>query len=76
MHSLRHVSLIAGARLDCLVRTLAQRASRRTVFGLGLVALGVATLAHLRGAELQGGLAGSQPGLLPTVTGVTSDDRA
>jgi len=46
------------------------------MFGLGLVALGIATLAYLRGAELHGGLAGSQPGLLPTVTGVTSDDRA
>jgi hypothetical protein len=76
MHSLRHASLIVGARLDCLVRAYAQRASRRTLFGVGLVALGIATLAHLRGAELHGGLAGSQPGLLPTVTGVTSDDRA
>jgi hypothetical protein len=76
MHSLRHASLIAGARLDCLVRAHAQRAGRRTMFGLGLVALGIATLAYLRGAELHGGLAGSQPGLLPMVTGVTSDDRA
>jgi hypothetical protein len=76
MHSLRHASLIAGARLDCLVRAYAQRASRRTVFGLGLVALGIASLAYLRGAELHGGLAGCQPALLPTVTGVTSDDRA
>jgi hypothetical protein len=76
MHVLRHASLIAGTRLDCLVRTHAQRANRRTMFGLGLVALGIATLAYLRGAELHGGLAGSQPGLLPAVTGVTSDDRA
>jgi hypothetical protein len=76
MHALRHASLIAGARLDCLVRTHAQRAGRRTKFGLGLLALGIATLAYLRGTELHGGLAGSQAGLLPTVTGVTSDDRA
>ncbi len=76
MHVLRHASLIAGARLDGLVRAYAQRASRRTRFGLGLVALVIATLAYLRGTELHGGLAGSQPGLLPTVTGVTSDDRA
>jgi hypothetical protein len=76
MHSLRHASLIVGTRLDCLLRTHAQSASRRTKFGLGLVALGIATLVYLRGTELHGGLAGSQPGLLPTVTGVTSDDRA
>jgi len=76
MHALRHASLIAGARLDCLVRTHAQRANRRVMFGLGLVALGISALAYLRGTELHGGLAGSQPGLLPTVTGVTSDDRA
>jgi hypothetical protein len=75
MHSLRHASLIAGARVDCLVRAH-QRASRRTMFGLGLVALGIATLAYLRGADLLGGFAASQPGLLPTVTGITSDDRA
>ncbi len=76
MHSLRHASLIAGTRLDCLVRTHAQRVNRRTRFGLGLVALSIAALVYLRGTELHGGFAGTQPGLLPTVTGVTSDDRA
>jgi hypothetical protein len=76
VHALRHASLIAGARLDCLVRTHAQRANRCTMFGLGLVALGISALAYLRGAELHWGLAGSQPGLLSTVTGLTSDDRA
>lgn len=75
MHALRHASLIAGARLDYLVRTRAGALSRRTKFGLGLVAMAVAALAYQRGTELHGGLAGTQPGLLPLATSVTSDDR-
>jgi hypothetical protein len=63
------------ARLDCLVRLHARRVSRRTMCGVGLFALAIAAIAYLRGADVLAGFAGSQPRLLPLVTGVTDDER-
>jgi hypothetical protein len=78
-HALRHATLIAGARLDCLVRARAEALSRRTVVGVGLLAVTVVALAHLRGADLRAGLAAGQPGmlpqLLPSVTGTQQEGR-
>jgi hypothetical protein len=79
--ALRDASLIAGARLDCLMRTCAQGLSRRSVIGVGLLAAAVAAIAYLGGADvrvgadIRAGFAGSQLGLLPMVTSVTQDDR-
>jgi hypothetical protein len=75
-YSVRHVPLIAAARLDCLVRTCAWRISCRTMCGLGLVAAALAAIAYLRGAELHPGFAAGQPPLLPPTTAVTDDGRA
>ena len=75
MRALRHASLITATRLDGVVRTRAGALGRRTKLGLGLVAVAIAALAYLRGTELHGGLVGTQQGLLPMVTGVTSDDQ-
>jgi hypothetical protein len=78
-HALRRAALIAGARLDYLVRTRADALSRRSMVGVALLAATVVALAHLRGAEVGAGLAGGQPGmlplLLPNVTGDDGDDR-
>jgi hypothetical protein len=43
--------------------------------GLGLVAMAIAAVAYLRGADVLAGFAGSKPPLLPLVTGVTDDER-
>jgi hypothetical protein len=74
-HALRYATLIAGARLDYLVRTRVERLSRRTMVGLALITATVAALAYLRGAEVGVGLAGGQPGMLPLLLpNVTEDD--
>jgi hypothetical protein len=73
---LRDVPLIAGARLDSLVRAYARKLSGRTAYGAGLVAAAVLALAYLRGADLRGSLVGAPPSVLPVVTSVTDDDRA
>jgi hypothetical protein len=75
-HALRCTALIAGSRLDCLVRTRTAGLSRRTIIGVGLVTATVAALAYLRGADVGAGLAGGQPGLLyQLLASVTDDDR-
>ena len=71
----RDAPLIAAAQLDCLVWTCSRCLSRRGMWGIGLLAAAVATLAYLRGAELHPGLAGTQPGLLGAAK-VTDDGRA
>jgi hypothetical protein len=71
----RDASLIAAARLDCLVWLYPHRLSRRAICGVGLVAMAIAAIAYLRGADVLAGFAGSQPPLLPLVTGVTDDER-
>jgi hypothetical protein len=69
-------ALIAAARLDWLVRTRAERLSRRAIMGVGLLTAAIAAVAYLRGAEVRVGLAGGQPGLLPNVlASVAKDDR-
>jgi hypothetical protein len=75
-YRLRHAPLIAAARLDCMVRPYARRLSRPAVCGIGLVAVAIAAIAYLRGAELHAGITGGQPPLLPRVTSVNADDRA
>jgi hypothetical protein len=70
-------ALLAGARLDWLVRTRAGRLSRRSMVGVGLATAAVAAVAYLRGADMRTGLVGGQPGLLPSVlASVAEDDRA
>jgi hypothetical protein len=64
MYSLRHAALFAGARLDLTVRTRAERMSRRAVVGAAFVTAAIAAIAYLLGADVGGGLAGSQPMLL------------
>jgi hypothetical protein len=71
----RDACLLAAARLDCLVRLRARRLSRGTMCGVGLVAMAIAAIAYLRGADLHAGFAVSQPPLLPLVTGVSDDER-
>jgi hypothetical protein len=66
---------MAVTRLDCLVWLHARRLSRRTMCGLGLVAMAIAAVAYLRGADVLAGFAGSKPPLLPLVAGVTDDER-
>jgi hypothetical protein len=65
MRALHNATLMAGARLDCLVRPRVESLSWRTMFGVGLLTAAIAALAYLRGADLHAGLAGSQPALLP-----------
>jgi hypothetical protein len=75
-HALRHATLIAGAKLDYLVRTRAERLSRRTMVGVALLTATVVALAYLRGAEVGAGFAGGQPGVLALlVPNVAEDDR-
>ena len=74
-HFLRYATFIAGARLDYLVRTRAERLSRRAIIGAGLLTATVAALAYLRGADVHAGLAGGQLGMLPLpLPNVTEDD--
>jgi hypothetical protein len=65
MRALNNATLIAGARLDCLVRPRLESLSGRTMLGVGLLTASIAALAYLRGADVRAALAGSQPGLLP-----------
>jgi hypothetical protein len=75
-HALRYATFIAGARLDYLVRTGAERLSRRAVIGAGLLTATVVALAYLRGADVHAGLVGGQPGMLPQLLpNVAEDDR-
>jgi hypothetical protein len=75
-HALRHATLIAGAKLDYLVRTRAERLSRRTMVGVALLTATVVALAYSRGAEVGAGLTGGQPGVLSLlVPNVAKDDR-
>ena len=70
-------ALIAAARLDWLVRTRAERVSRRAMMGVGLLTAAIAAVAYLRGAEVRVNLVGSQPNLLPNVlASVAKDERA
>jgi hypothetical protein len=71
-------ALIAVARLDWLVRTRAQRASRPAMIGVGLLTAAIAAVAYLRGADVHAGRTGGQPGLLPNLAlaSVAKDDRA
>lgn len=71
----RDACLIAAARLDCLVRPCARRLSPRTKGCVALVAMALAVIAYLRGADMQAGFAGGQPLWPPLVTGVTDDER-
>jgi hypothetical protein len=69
--------LIAGVRLYSLVRLRAERPSRRTMVGVGVLTAAIAALAYLRGADVRVGLAGGQPNLLPHVlASVANDERA
>jgi hypothetical protein len=75
-HALRHATLIAVARLDYLMRTRAERLSRRTMLGVALLAATVVALAYLRGADVRAGFAVGQPGMLPQLLpNVAQDDR-
>jgi hypothetical protein len=75
-HALRHATLIAGARLDYLMRTRAKRLSRRTMVGVALLTATVVALAYLRGADVRAGFAVGQPGMLPQLLpNVAEDDR-
>jgi hypothetical protein len=73
-YRVRDAPLIAAARVESVVRIYSRRLSRRAMWGIALVAVALAALAYLRGAELWGGLVGAQPPLLPGVTGVSDDD--
>lgn len=73
-YRVRDAPLIAAARIESVVRIYSSRLSRRAMWGIALVAVALAALAYLRGAELCGGLVGAQPPLLPGVTGVSDDD--
>jgi hypothetical protein len=74
--ALRYVPLIAVARLGFLAQARAQQLDRRSKFAFGLAATAIATLACVRGAHVDGGLAAGQPGLLRAATSVTTDDQA
>jgi hypothetical protein len=65
MRALHNATLIAGARLDCLVRPRVESLSGRAMLGVGLLTAGIAALAYLRGADMRAALVGSQAGLLP-----------
>jgi hypothetical protein len=65
MRALNKATLIAGARLDCLVRARVESLSGWTMLGVALLAAAIAALAYLQGADLRVALAGSQPGLMP-----------
>jgi hypothetical protein len=65
--ALQEAALIACAQLDGLVRTLAQRLPPQTMIGVGLLALGVAAFARVRGADVGFGFAGGQPSALSNV---------
>lgn len=73
-YRVRDAPLIAAARVESVVRIYSRRLSRRAMWGIALVAVALAALAYLRGADLCGGLVGAQPPLLPGVTGVSDDD--
>ena len=75
-HALRYATFIAGAKIDHLVRTRAERLSRRVVIGAGLLTATVVALAYLRGADVRAGFAVGQPGMLPQLlANVAEDDR-
>ena len=65
MRALHNATLVAGARLDCLVRPRVESLSGRTMLAVGLITAAIAVVAYLRGADVRTGLAASQPGLLP-----------
>ena len=77
MRALNNATLIAGVRLDCLVRPRVESLSGRTMLGVGLLTAAIAGLAYLRGLDVRTGLAGSQPGLLPNaLPGLQPGSRA
>jgi hypothetical protein len=65
MRALHNATLLAGARLDCLVRPRVESLSGRAMLGVGLLTAGIAALAYLRGADMRAAIAASQPSLLP-----------
>jgi hypothetical protein len=76
MKTLCYATLFAGARLDLMLRTRAQRLSRRAMLCAGLLTAAIAAVAYLRGADMRGVLAGSQPVMLPNVLGSARSDGA
>jgi hypothetical protein len=73
--ALRDALLLAGIGLESLLRAAAvRRPPRPVLIGGGLIAAGaVGVLAHLAGADVRGGFAGGQPGLVPGLLQTVSD---
>jgi hypothetical protein len=68
LDTLRNAALLAGVRLERLVRSISMRYLQRPMLAwIGLVAAGtIVALIHF-GADVRVGLAGGQPGLLPSL---------
>jgi hypothetical protein len=67
--ALCEAALLLCARVDGFLWSHAERLSRRTLVGVGLLSAAIAALAYARGTDLGAGLAGSQPNAVSHAVG-------
>jgi hypothetical protein len=77
LDTLRNTALLAGVRLERLVRSASMRDVQRPMLAwIGLIAAGIVVALIHFGADVRAGVAGGQSGLLPSLVQAVSGEQA